>query len=126
MIKYLLPFIFISNLALGDDAVSLSKGQSAPFDGILMTTDRAQSARKAELDLPQYKLLNDSLSHSLDLEKDNNSFLTQKVGILTNDNQLLSTSLEKERSTNELTKILWFAGGVILTALAVKGASQLR
>lgn len=126
ILTLLLSASLLCNVAFADDAISLSKGQAAPWDGVLMTTERAQTARKAELENPQYKLLNDSLQHSLDINTEKTGFYKEKVTILTNDNQMLSTALVKERSNNDLMKVLCFVGGVVLTALAVKGASELR
>lgn len=108
------------------DAVPLSKGSPAPWDGVLLSPDRASSARKAEQELPQYKLLSESLQNSLNLSTDKNNFLKEKVTILTTDNQMLATSLQQQRTANEFTKVLWFVIGVGVTALAIEGASKLR
>lgn len=123
----LLIISIIGNIAFADsDAIVLDKGQPAPWPGILLTNDRAQSARKAEIELGQYKLLNESFQKSLDIEKSNIDFFKQKVDILTIDNQNLSSSLQKERSSNDLNKVFYFLGGIVLTSLAIEGANKLR
>lgn len=126
ILALLLSASLLCNTTFADDAISLSKGQAAPWDGVLMTTERAQTARKAELELPKYKLINESLEYSLGLHKENNSFLKDKVVILTGDNQMLATALVKERSSNDLMKIVCFVGGIVVTVLAIEGASKLR
>ena len=46
--KYLLIFIFMVNTAFAQNATLLNKGDSAPFKGVLLTSERAEKAMKAE------------------------------------------------------------------------------
>jgi lysyl-tRNA synthetase class II len=46
--KLLLVLIFLVNTAFAQDAALLDKGDSAPFKGVLLTTERATEAMKAE------------------------------------------------------------------------------
>lgn len=124
--KIVLSLIFLSNIVLADDSAFLSKGQAAPWDGILLSPDRAQLARQAEMENKGYKLLNDSLNKSLDLEKAISEDKDKKIDIISKQNDNLSTQLEKSRDTNQWEHILWFGLGVLATGLAVEGASKLR
>lgn len=108
----------MTQIARADSTLLLNKNQPAPYTGILMPESTAQTARQAELDLPQYKSL-------LILEQSNNGFLNQKVNLLQTDNKNLSDSLQKQETSNTLEKVLIFLGGVAITGLAVYGAGQL-
>jgi hypothetical protein len=125
VIKYLLIFTLLGNLCYADTNVTfLPKGSTTPYDGYLFTPDAATTAYKAEQQLPQYKLLNESLTTSLTLEQNNTKQETDEKQICMTDNQNLRTSLEKTKETSTLEKILYIGIGIVVTGLAVDLGSK--
>ena|ERR1700722_2399936 len=119
MIKFILIFTLISNFAFAQDAQLVTKGQIVPFTGDLLTLDQTKSLYNDSLEKT-------SLQKQLDLENQNVTLLTQEKTLLQTQNQKLVEAANSEAHMNEWTKIGYFALGIIVTGLAVKGAASIR
>ena len=122
MSKLILVIMLISSSVFADtsvvqDSVLLNTGDRAPFPGWL--------APGGEDKLKDYELLTDSLNKSIDLYKANETLYTQKVTILTSQNDNLSKSVYDARNANDIEKFMYFALGVIATGLAVEAGMHL-
>lgn len=134
--KLLISLIITSNVYAGDgliwiypdtkdEVVSLHKNDKSPYDGVLFPLDKAKELQTAVLERDNYKLLNESLQKSLDLDKDTEKVLNQKVELITQQNNNLSETLYKTRETTAWDHFWWFLLGVVSTTAAVYGASRL-
>ena len=99
--------------------VHLNKGDQAPFPGNIFTEEKSIDIYNTYHERDAFKGERDSLQTSLNIEANSNS-------ILKKDNATMYDALQKSKSSDDLQKILWFIGGVAVTALAVEGASKLR
>jgi len=116
MIKIILALSLISSCSFAQDPVFLNAGDKAPFSGWLAPTDKVND----------YKLLTDSLQTEIGLHKANEDLLGQKIKVLSDDNDNLFKGLSAARSDSDVQKIVFFGSGVLLTVLAIWGASKLR
>ena len=99
------------------DSVLLNTGDRAPFPGWL--------APGGEDKLKDYKLLTDSLNKSIDLYKANETLYTQKVTILTTQNDSLSKAVYEVKASNDLEKFLYFGLGVLAAGLSIYAGEHL-
>jgi hypothetical protein len=112
MIKLVMIFsIFLSSIVYADDSVFLNKAQPAPFSGYLVPETTIKALR------------NDSME--LDLYKTTNGLKDQQIGLLTTQNINLSNTLKETSSLSTWERVAYFTAGVLLTALAVDGASKI-
>lgn len=117
-----LSIILITLLSLNSfaqNAVHLNKGDSAPFEGNLLTIETTKQLYDDSLE-------KSSLQKQLDLTNSNNNLLSQEKQILLDQNQKLVQTDMAERSLTNWERVGYFAGGILLTALAVKGAMSLK
>jgi len=115
----------ISNLAFAQNVIELNKGSPAPYNGYLFTPAETLKLKNTSQERDGFKLLNDSLTSSLNTSTEMVTELkTENNDLLTHNNQL-STDLQSARSTSEFTKVVWFALGIFATGFAVYGAKQL-
>jgi hypothetical protein len=124
ILSILLVF-FLSFSVVAQDAVPLNKGQSAPFEGILFTTEKAQSIRKELIEKDQFKMFNEALLENEEYYKKIISNKNEQLNLTLNQNDRLVKQAEKAGSLTTLEKTLWVAAGVIGTSLAVMGAGAL-
>jgi hypothetical protein len=124
MISILLVFM-LSFSALGQDSVPLNKGQAAPFEGVLFTTEKAQSIRKELIEKDQFKMFNEALLQNEEYYKTIISNNKGQIKLVLEQNTSLVKQAEKAGSLTTLEKALWVAAGVIGTSLAVMGAGSL-
>jgi hypothetical protein len=103
------------------DVAQLSKGQAAPFDGLLLSNDKAKTIKQELLDKDQLDAINASLNKSLDLYKSNEQIYTDKVNILSSQNTDLAKSLNDARTTSNWEKALWFSIGFLVPMAAFYG-----
>lgn len=124
LISILLVFM-LSFSALGQDSVPLNKGQAAPFEGILFTTEKAQAIRKELIEKDQFKMFNEALLQNEEYYKKIISNKNDQLNLTLNQNERLVKQAEKAGSLTTLEKALWVAAGVVGTSLAVMGAGSL-
>jgi hypothetical protein len=121
----LILVFMISFSVVAQDAVPLNKGQAAPFEGILFTTEKAQSIRKELIEKDQFKMFNEALLENEEYYKKIISNKNEQLNLTLNQNDKLVKQAEKAGSLTTLEKTLWVAAGVIGTSLAVMGAGAL-
>lgn len=92
-IKFVLVFIFISFLLFTQDAIELKKGQTAPFNGFLVTPERLEELIKnnkmlqeevnsyKNVQIPELTNQIGIIKKEKDLIAQQNDFLTQKFNI---------------------------------------------
>jgi hypothetical protein len=115
----------ISSIARSEESIILEKGKPAPYTGFLVPRERVLELRKTELDNQEYKLLNESLTRTVNIYKSNESLSEKQVNILLERNDKLSQELNKSRSMSNFERGLWFFGGMVVTGAAAYTASKL-
>lgn len=108
--KLLMIFVILSlsNTVLADDSVYLDKDKPAPYSGYLLPEAKVKELRNSSLERDMYKTTNEL--------KD------QQIKLLSDQNNKLATTLESTSNLSTWEKIGCFAGGVLLTGLAIAGA----
>lgn len=118
MVKQLLILILSFNsFVYAEDSVSLTKGTPAPFDGVLLSNEKANQV-KNDMDL------NASLTKSIDLYKTKDIYATDQINQLLDQNKKLADSLVSEQGNTRLENIVWFSLGVLATGLSIYAAKQ--
>lgn len=125
MKSIIIALLIISQPALADTAINISKGQPAPYDGVLMDKEKAEKIRDELIEKDALVKINESLNKSVILHRSNEDILTNQNKMLLNQNIEVTKALNESRETSTLTKIGYFLGGVIITGAAVYGASRL-
>lgn len=97
----------------------LTKGTPSPYDGVLFPKDKADILKNEIIDLNTCTTDKTSLNTEIDLYKSNQSLISQQVTLLLNQNQVLIEAKSKEESTSEVKKYVYFASGILVTALSV-------
>ena len=119
----LLAFLMtVNNTAYANDAIVLNKGQAAPFTGLLLTEEKANTVYN---DLNRYKLLNESLQTTVGLYEQNEKIQDKKVNTLLEQNDKLAKDLMQARSTSNWEKVLWFGLGFISVGLGIYGVKTI-
>lgn len=124
LISILLVFL-LSFSALAQDSVPLNKGQAAPFEGILFTTEKAQSIRKELIEKDQFKMFNEALLQNEQYYEKIIQNKNKQLDLTLNQNERLVKQAEKAGSLTTLEKALWVGAGVLATSLAIMGAGSL-
>lgn len=119
ILSILLIISSLSNIALADDAVLLSKGEISPYAGALLPLDKLQELRKAYIE-------NTSLNKSIELYKANEELYTKKVDTLNDQNDKLAKALYNERSLSTWEKIALFGLGALTTGLVAYGVYRTK
>ena len=122
-IKNLLTILLVSLTIVNkplyaDDAIVLTKGQAAPFAGVLLPENKANEVYN---DLKNYKLLNESLEKSISLYKNNEMLYDKKITMLSDQNDKLAVNLQQARTTSNWEKVLWFGLGFLSVGLGIYG-----
>lgn len=111
MYKLIIVLSLVSNLVYAQDSVYLDKGSPSPYSGYLLPETTVKQLRIDSLERDLYKTTNDL--------KD------QQIALLGAQNTSLSTTLKETSSLSTWERIGYFAAGIIVTALAIDGASKL-
>lgn len=123
LLAILLIFLTLKNsIVCAEDVVVIVKDSPAPFTGLLMTQEKANTIYN---ELTTFKLLNTSLEKSVTLYKQNEELYEKKVNVLLEQNTKLSESLQKERTSNNWEKVLWFGLGFISVAAGIYGVQAI-
>lgn len=125
MIKIILIFLLIGNLAYAEDAIYLNKDQKAPYSGYLLDEETVKGLRNAAIDRDLYKNLNDSNQKSLALERSNGELKDKKIDLLLAQNDNLAKTAYSNQSLSTWEKIGYIGLGMVITVLAFKGAREL-
>ncbi len=126
IITVLLMTAFTIQAAFSNQSVDLSKGTPAPYDGVLLDKERANSVKNELIEKDYLQRSNESLNKSINLYKDNENILNQKSDILLKQNTDLIKNLNESRSVSTWEKVGFFILGVAVTGAAVYGASRLK
>lgn len=130
MTRWLSSFVIlalISNPILADQAEYLPKGTAAPFEGYLLTPAEAQNLRRLVIEGQNYQVEASSYRKSFESQKQLMDLSEQKIKLYSENSDKLAKELQDARSTSDLTKALWFIGGLgaaILGGWAVGQASK--
>ncbi len=121
--------IVLSNLATcknayADDAVSLEKGEKAPFSGILLPLDKAREIAVIKETADTNVKIIQSYKISLDLQKDIIERQDNKVKILLDQNDNLAKNLASARQVSDIERIVWVSLGIGAAVLAGHAISQ--
>lgn len=105
----------------GEDTVFISKGQPAPYSGILFTEEKAGDVRKELLESEKTKLI-------LETERNRTTRLGQIIELKDEEIELYqkqNTRLLKANDRSDTMQYIWFGLGVLATGMAVYGAGAL-
>lgn len=114
----LVSLTIVNKPLYADDAIVLTKGQAAPFAGVLLPENKANEVYN---DLKNYKLLNESLEKSISLYKNNEMLYDKKITMLSDQNDKLAVNLQQARTTSNWEKVLWFGLGFLSVGLGIYG-----
>ena len=118
LIQILIATILINNLALAaDEVLPLSKGQSAPYSGLLFPTKKAEEIRFRLIDADLTKKTNESLVRSLDTAHKINLINEERLATYSAQLDRDVQNLGRAQSFSDVEKLLWFAAGAGLTVL---------
>lgn len=104
-----------------NSAVHLSKGASAPFEGILLSLPNAQNTKQHLIDLEQ---TNESLNKSITLYQANETLYKANNTALMTQNQTLSKDAYELQTNNFWKSTIYFLAGVAFTGLMYLGVKK--
>jgi hypothetical protein len=114
--------MIVNDIVIADDAVVLNKGQPAPYTGLLLTEEKANSVYN---DLNKYKLLNESLERTVFLYEQNEKLQDKRVNLLLEQNDKLAINLQQARTVSNWEKVLWFGLGFLSVGLGIYGVQAI-
>lgn len=121
MIALLIFFGTANNGLCQGDPSYLTKGEAAPFSGLLFSERKANGIRKDLLELDKQRLL-------LETEKHRTERLNQIISLKDEEIELYHTQNQRLLKSNDKSdnlQYIWFGLGVLATGLAVYGAGSL-
>lgn len=122
-IKLLVLLLLIPSLLLAD-VQFIEKGKTAPYDGFLLPPDKANEMKVNTIERDSYKLLYESTTKSLNLQKENSDYQEEKIKLYMVQNDNLAKNLYSERNVSDWTKVAWFGIGVLASVLTLYGVKQ--
>ncbi len=120
--KNLLIFLTIFSILTtkaNADSVNLTKGQPAPFNGVLLDNPTANQLFKV-------KLLNESLETTLKAYQNNADLDAQRITLLSEQNDKLARNLQSERSMTNVERILWVSFGIVAAGVGAWAISKVK
>jgi hypothetical protein len=118
MIRFILIFVISFN-CFTQTAVVLTKGDTAPFDGVLSDDKQMRVYRQAN---EENILLEEKVLKLQDL----NATIQERSDIYKSEGNYYRSELRKSEVTSFWGKVGFFALGVLATGLAVKAADSVR
>lgn len=106
-------------LAADPNAVKLTKGDIAPFDGVELSDSYSKEVYNEMNNANKYKLLNDSLNKSISLYQANEVLYKQEISALQNENVALTSAVVKAKDNGFWKNALWFALGAVVSGFTV-------
>jgi hypothetical protein len=104
--RLILLILIISGSCFAQSARYIKKGDKAPWDGVLLTEQRAEKAMKAEKKVP-------ILQETISLQEDLSKFYKE-------DRDKYRNQLTKERFGSNIKHIGYFVLGAVITSLTFK------
>jgi len=115
MIKKLaILLLILSNPAFADQALPITKGQASPVTGTVLDTEKADKIKNQLIDADACTKENASYQQSVTLYKQNEVIYNSENSMLLARNVDLSKALNEAKSTSDITKILYFVGGIVV------------
>lgn len=123
MLKNLLiGLILVTSLtSRAEDVVSLQKGQSAPYSGLLFSEARANEIRNQLLDKDIQSVVLESSREKLSIHKQIIELKDEQIELYRKQN----IKLERANQASDTVKMIYFGLGIVLTGAAVYGAGSL-
>lgn len=116
IIYHLLIFLIIES-SYAQNAIDITKGQPAPYSGVLLSKEKAESIKNELIEKDKLKEINESYKRTVNLYKENEQYFNEQIKFLRNENN----ELNKKANFTDIEKIGWFTLGIILTGFTFKG-----
>lgn len=104
----------------------IEQNKKAPCTGFLFSPEAEAQVAKDYEDLQFFKSLSERLEKRKELTDKEINILDKRLQLYIEQSNTLSNQLSKRESESKWEKVLWFSLGVIVTGLAVNGASKLN
>jgi len=117
--------IFSINIKAEDSVISINKGESAPFTGLLFTKDSANSLRIEVLELEKQRYMVQSRDEKLDIFQSRIQLKDEEIDAFRKQNRRLVDQENSNRVAGTIERIVWFGLGIVVTGAAVYGARGL-
>jgi hypothetical protein len=124
MKRLLILFLLVPEIALGTDPTLLKKGEAAPYEGLLFSPTKAASIKQNLELLDITKQLNTSYQNEIKLLKSNSTDDSQKLQLLSDQNDKLAKSANEDKSMNNWERFGYFIGGALVMGIAVRLGMQ--
>lgn len=124
MLTFLIIISLVSS-SFAQESVPLVKGQSAPFDGVLLSKPKAEEVRVGLIERDQFKVFNEALQSNIKIQKTIIDNQKGQVDSLLKQNQKLVKQFDRANSVSNFERTMWFGLGIVATGLAVYGAGQI-
>lgn len=125
--KLLIILTILSNLCIADElVVPITKGDPAPYSGVLFPVSKAREMEKTSIERNNLKLINESYQRSHEIDAKTEELLNKKIDIVTQQNNVLNDQVYKYRESSNWNNLLWFSLGIFATGAAIWGVSRVR
>lgn len=129
MKKYIALLLLFSFPAYADNAVKVKTGDIVKpeyNEGTLLDKEKAEKIKDQLIERDGFQKENESYKKTVELYKANETIYMDQKDMLLKQNIELSGALNDSRSTSNWERLAYVLLGIGITALAVKGAQQLR
>jgi hypothetical protein len=124
MKKLITLLLLLASPAYADQALPITKGQPSPVTGTVLDTEKAKKVEDQLIDADTCQKENTSYQQSIDLYKKNEVIYNQENSMLLGRNVDLSKALSEAKETSDLTKILYFVGGIAVVGIAAYAGNK--